>query len=107
MDSVVKTRLWFYSKNIEGVSSSLQISSKEKPLANALKHWAVVLDYMCEDDPKELDKRILYEANNEQGYLVAEANPHGTGNERKWKNSSGFERADHGVYDANEERAKN
>ena len=61
-------RIWFYCRDLDdfpaslSTSTSCQSSSTGGP--KALKHWAVILDDLDDDDPSEVNKRILYEANH-------------------------------------------
>ncbi len=116
--SVVKTptmaprdkdaRLWFYSRDLLSVAS-LPTSSKGADGTGgprALKHWAVLLEYMSTKKPGKVNNGILYEANNEQGLLVAREVPHGNDEEEEWEQSSGFVKRDHGMVRIHEARAK-
>ena len=103
-------RIWFYSRDVDATASlststSSQSSSTGAP--KALKHWAIILDYMSTRNPSQVNKRILYEALNTAGLLVARWLEHAGDEEEDWKNKSGFMREDHGMVTINEERAKN
>ena len=107
-------RIWFYSRDVDATASlststssqsSSQSSSTGAP--KALKHWAIILDYMSTRNPSQVNKRMLYEALNTEGLLVARFLGHAGDEEEDWKNKSGFMREDHGMVTVNEERAKN
>merc|ERR1711872_208408 len=102
-------RIWFYSRNL---SDSFSSSNSSSPVSNgggpeALKHWAIVLDYMSVTRPGIVNYRILYEANNVEGQLVARWAPHGIDQEEEWQNYGGFEKkSDDKIVQINEDRAK-
>ncbi len=111
-----QARLWFYS-NYLGFSGSLPSSSTSSgghgesaivpKVLNPVKHWAVVLEYMRIKDPIQVNKRVLYEADNERGLLVAKYIAHGEDEEEEWRQKPGFDKQDHGMVTANEARARN
>ncbi len=98
-----EANIWFYSRDV-GISALL--SSSSTGTAKAFKHWAIVLDYMSIKDPNRVNKRVLYEANNESGLLVAREVQHGDDEDDEWKQSSGFFKEDHGRVTITEARAK-
>ena len=74
---------------------------------NCLKHWAAVVDYMKKDS-MTVNKRILYEANNVKGLLVARDVQFGEEEEEEeWIGKAGFEKQDHGEVSLNEAMARN
>ena len=105
-----RAKFWFYSRDIDLMSSSLSGSNKEsagKSLGfNCLRHWAGVLDYMRKGT-NTVNKRVLYEANNKDGLLVARDQFFGEEEEEEeWKAKPGFYREDHGEVYLNEAIAK-
>ena len=107
-DNQKMARIWFYYRNVRFSlpSSSSQESSGRKWTPKALKHWAVVLDYMSITNPSKINKRVLYEATDKEGILVARDFAHGEDEEEEWKQMSGFGKEDHGMVTINESRAK-
>ena len=118
-----RARLWFYSRSLDAfssrdlrsssecksVNSSVTVSGSNSLLSNtnATKHWALVLDYMSKnpETPNKVNKRILYEATDVGGLLVAWKTEHGEDEEDEWKKMPGFEKEDHGEVFINEQRA--
>ena len=118
-----RARLWFYSRSLDAfssrdfrssyecksVNSSVTVSGSNSLLSNtnATKHWALVLDYMSKnpETPNKVNKRILYEATDVGGLLVAWKTEHGEDEEDDWKKMPGFEKEDHGEVFINEQRA--
>ena len=108
-DNQKTARLWLYCRNLDfrsSLSTSSQSSSSRKWAPKSLKHWAVVLDYMSSRNPSNINKRVLYEANEEGDILVAREIQHGEDEEEEWKLMSGFTRKDNGMVTINEARAK-
>ena len=103
-------RIWFYCRDLDFTASLSTSTSSQSSVTGgpkALKHWAVILDDLDDDDPSEVSKRILYEANNVGGLLVARDEAHGNNEEKKdWKQKSGFIKEDHGMVTFNEAKAK-
>lgn len=101
-------RLWFYSRDLDFSASLSGYAKKGAKVGGptALKHWAVVLDYMSTKNPDRVNKRILYEANNEKGLLVAGATQHAEDEEEEWEQRPGFQKKDLGMVTINENRAQ-
>ncbi len=81
-----RARFYFYAKDLDKFASLPTTSSGlSAGTPTALKHWAVKLDYMSTRDPSKVNKRILYEANNEKGLLVARAVMLGEDEDEEWR----------------------
>lgn len=102
-------RIWLYCKDLESAASlksSSLVKGSRPGFPKALKHWAVRLDYMSSKRPSQVNKSILYHANNEQGLLVARELMLGEDEDEEWRNAHGFTMEDHGLVTINEARAK-
>ena len=105
-----EVRLWLYCRDLgftASLGSSKQGSSRSTGAPKALKHWAVVVDFMSDRNPERVNKRVLYEANKVGDLLVATEVQHGEDEENDWKAKAGFVKKDLGMAKANETRNKN
>ena len=88
-------------------TSSPGVGSCGSPnIPNVLKHWAVVLEYMSVRTVGTVNKTILYDANEDRGFLIASATELGPDDLADWRENPGFVEHKHGLVTISEDRAR-
>ncbi len=96
-------RIWLYMRNVG--TSTCPDGSSPGLAVKAFQHWALKVDYMSKRDRTKVNKSVLYEANEDNGLVVATFVMLGEDEEDDWKSSPGFFQDNLGHSCVNEEAA--